>query len=992
MSTLVETTTFPVGTPAGAEWFSPGSLAAWNREAHRSSIVHDRILVGSDFLLVRNAYGSSVEPVGETQIAIRRRPVPIFLRPPAPPDILGRACEIAAAESALRSIGSFQFHSESGWGKTALLQHLAHHLPRGPFPDGVVYQRVHGHALADLLQLLFDAFYEADAPIKPSAAQLRDCLLPLRALILLDDVDLSPYQLEQLVTAAPTCTFLVASDDRPLLPAERRAAVMALEEEPALDLFEHTLGRPLTIAERPAVQRLWAILEGHPRRLIEAAGLARDARMELEQVVARVHPKSPFEDLSAVVFESLDETERAVLALLAALKGAAVLAEHVARVTGLADAASLLESLDRRGLVDADAEGFRFESALSLSFALALAPSRWTELLVQDFTGWAEQHAGHPDVLLGSWSALQGVLDLAHNSERREETLRLVRATEAALSLAGRWSAWERVLEQGLESARALNDRAAEAWALHQLGVRLLCLGDRQHAAVSLRKALAVRRSVGDAEGASLTRHDLARAGKPRRVRIRPRASRLAKVMAVFATLVATGAAWGISHAAFFGPAASRPAASHAPSASATIPGLASLDPGTVDFGKQTVGLASSAKEVVLRNAGDAPVAISQVTVSGDFELAGQCPGGASPLPKGGACTISIRFTPTAHGHRDGSLAVTAADGAQLQAALRGMGVLPQADLPGLLDWGMVPVESPRVRILAVRNSGEGVLRVSSIRLDPQSHAAFSLSRDGCSGIAVVPGESCAAEIRFLPRAGPTTRFVGKLLVTHNGSPDPLTVSLRASTPAPSPSATPVGPLVRADQATLDFGKQKVGTTSPRQVVTVFNSGDAPAHLSTALSAEFAADTACVATLLPGSSCPIGVTFRPSGTGERSGTLTLTGDTSLSVSLRGVGAIPKVAFLPTVLNFFTVPLPTAKTANVVVTNTGEVALSIRRVTSDLKDYTVKSACREMLDPNRSCNIAVMFSPQLKGSRPAMLIIEHDAPGTPQKVMLLGKGI
>jgi hypothetical protein len=65
------------------------------------------------------------------------------------------------------------------------------------------------------------------------------------------------------------------------------------------------------------------------------------------------------------------------------------------------------------------------------------------------------------------------------------------------------------VLEWQLASARAQGDRAAEAWALHQLGTRALCLNDMPTARSSLGRALEIREELGDEAGSAVTRHNL---------------------------------------------------------------------------------------------------------------------------------------------------------------------------------------------------------------------------------------------------------------------------------------------------------------------------------------------------------------------------------------------------------------------------------------------------------------------------------------------------
>ncbi|MEM7141125.1 MAG: hypothetical protein AAF548_08830 [Actinomycetota bacterium] len=92
---------------------------------------------------------------------------------------------------------------------------------------------------------------------------------------------------------------------------------------------------------------------------------------------------------------------------------------------------------------------------------------------------------------------------------RWEDVLDVARATHHAMGQGGRWGTWQIVLEAAREAAVALGDRAAEAWALHQLGSRDLLRDDLGAARNELHRALALREAIGDLEGAEVTRHNL---------------------------------------------------------------------------------------------------------------------------------------------------------------------------------------------------------------------------------------------------------------------------------------------------------------------------------------------------------------------------------------------------------------------------------------------------------------------------------------------------
>lgn len=76
--------------------------------------------------------------------------------------------------------------------------------------------------------------------------------------------------------------------------------------------------------------------------------------------------------------------------------------------------------------------------------------------------------------------------------------------------------------------------------------------------------------------------------------------------------------------------------------------------PAAPQFGAQAVGIASGPVPVALSNVGTAPMVVSSVQISGDFQVqANQC---MSPVAPGAECQVAITFTPTAAGTRNGSL------------------------------------------------------------------------------------------------------------------------------------------------------------------------------------------------------------------------------------------------------------------------------------------------------------------------------------------------
>jgi hypothetical protein len=88
-----------------------------------------------------------------------------------------------------------------------------------------------------------------------------------------------------------------------------------------------------------------------------------------------------------------------------------------------------------------------------------------------------------------------------------------------------------------------------------------------------------------------------------------------------------------------------------------------------------------------------------------------------------------------------------------------------------------------------------------------------------------------------------------------------------------------VGADIAISPAALSFSSQEVGTTSAPQTITITSNGDSPLTISAiAVSGEFAETDNCTGVTLTkfGDKCIINVTFSPTTTGPKSGTVTIT--------------------------------------------------------------------------------------------------------------------
>lgn len=467
--------------------------------------VSGQVAVGENIIQIGRVEGGIVYVSQPGQRAVPRpRMMPVWQRPRRFKGLLDRSQESKAAAAALQSGLPVEFYGESGVGKTAMLRHLAFRLPDEVFPGGVIYLRVQGQPLDDVLQDLFDTFYESDIPLKPTNAQMRHALQNIEALILLDDVTMARDELDALLDVAPNCTFLLATEARRLWGEGQAIALSGLPQADALSLLERELGRSLTAGERLSAARLHNRLQGHPFRLRQAASLARDRSISLMQLEAYLPDDA--QQMAAQNIEALPERERRLLLALAATGGHPLSQQSLAALAGTPGVNVALQVLEQQGLIQRQGQHASLPGAVAAALQQEGNLAAYQERALDYFTQLA---GAQPATLAAESGAIKHLVNWAASSGRWSEALRLVRAVEGVLAIAKRWGAWKTLLQAGLHAAQGIGDGSAEAWAWHQLGTRALCLQEKGAARAALVRALRLRQSLGEHTAAAVTRHNL---------------------------------------------------------------------------------------------------------------------------------------------------------------------------------------------------------------------------------------------------------------------------------------------------------------------------------------------------------------------------------------------------------------------------------------------------------------------------------------------------
>jgi FG-GAP-like repeat/Abnormal spindle-like microcephaly-assoc'd, ASPM-SPD-2-Hydin/FG-GAP repeat len=404
---------------------------------------------------------------------------------------------------------------------------------------------------------------------------------------------------------------------------------------------------------------------------------------------------------------------------------------------------------------------------------------------------------------------------------------------------------------------------------------------------------------------------------------------------------------------------------------------LAALSPTSLTFAEQLVYATSGPQTVTLANPGSAPLIVTSIAASGDFAQTNTC---GSSVAAGASCVISITFTPTAPGTRTGTITINDnAPGSPQTVSLTGSGVIPGVTLsPTTLSFRaqfVSTISGPQAVMLT--NTGTATLIITSLA------ASGDFAQTNTCGSSVAAGASCTISVTFSPtQAGTTT---GTIRIKDDATGSPQVVPL-----------TGIGTAVSLSTTSLTFPGQNVGTTTTGQNVTLTNHGSSSLSItSVATTGDFTAGKLCPLSIKSQGRCSIFVLFKPTQTGARTGTLTITDSDPGSpqvVVLTGTGTAPEVGLSVASLSFASQLVGTSSAAQTVtLTNTGDGPLTISSITASGDFGSTPGKCAGTVAAGASCEITVVFKPQAGGSRTGNLSITDDAAGSPQTLALSGTG-
>lgn len=347
------------------------------------------------------------------------------------------------------------------------------------------------------------------------------------------------------------------------------------------------------------------------------------------------------------------------------------------------------------------------------------------------------------------------------------------------------------------------------------------------------------------------------------------------------------------------------------------------LSPGSIPFNNQLVGTTSATTNIQLSNSGTATLNITSIALTGtdptQFALVAPtsgtaCSFGTSSLSVGSSCFFGAQFKAISTGTKGANVSISDnASGSPQTIALSGTGVAPAVTLSRTsVSFNNQPVGTTSATTnVQISSTGSTALNITSITLTGPDLSQFALvaptsGSPACSFVAssLNAGTSCFFGVEFLPTS-PLAKSAN-ITIADNASGSPQVVTL---------SGTGVGPAVTSSAASVAFGDVNLGLTSATTNLQLSNSGNAALNVASialtgtdssqfVLVAPTSGSPACsfgTSSISAGSSCFLGVQFKPTATRSRNATISISDNASPSpqtIALSGLAVDFNVAAAP----------------------------------------------------------------------------------------------
>jgi hypothetical protein len=241
--------------------------------------------------------------------------------------------------------------------------------------------------------------------------------------------------------------------------------------------------------------------------------------------------------------------------------------------------------------------------------------------------------------------------------------------------------------------------------------------------------------------------------------------------------------------------------------------------------------------------------------------------------------------------------------------------LLAVAVSPASVDFGTQLVGATTApQTITWTNNNSTSISIASIAVvatsPPAAATDFAIAPGGNCGTSLAAGASCTVNVTFTPSVASVES--AQLVFTDTDPNNQQSATLTGT-------GTNSAPVVGFMPTSLTFPGQLVTTSSATMPVTLKNSGSTTLNITSITeSGDFTETNTCGTSVPAGMTCTITVTFKPTATGSRTGTISVSDDANGSpqaVPLTGTGT----DFTVTAPASFSVPRGSSQMFNVTVT-------------------------------------------------------------------------
>ena len=307
---------------------------------------------------------------------------------------------------------------------------------------------------------------------------------------------------------------------------------------------------------------------------------------------------------------------------------------------------------------------------------------------------------------------------------------------------------------------------------------------------------------------------------------------------------------------------------------------------------------------------------------------------------------------------------------------------------PTSVSFGKIAVGKQSTQSITVSNSGTATVNVTGTQVSNPQYSVTGLAMP----LALGAGQSAKFSVAVTPTAA--GNITGTLSVSTDASASPVVVNLSASAVANA------NPQLSVSPTSIDFGAVSNGQKATSNLVLSNNgSADLTISLLTLTGTNFTVSGITTPkTISAGQSATATITFAPTSTASATGSVAIVSNDpsnpTLTVPLTGSGstATGQLTASPASVAFGAIAVGNSSKQSVVITNSGNTAVTISSVAASGTGYSVSGLTTPAtLNPSASATLTATYTPTAAGSATGAITVVSNAPNSTLTIPLSGSG-